>query len=384
MLEHFEEITALYDGQSHLKPNELSPLIGGWVIPEDMRVDDGILFWRWGNFGDPITPDQRTMRMEILDKFLCINDAEDEVILNYAQRWGVLGLCEHGFPFGHELFSEEKIEGFKYGGRIGVCVPKPVQHYNPESLERWRHYSRQMRAIVALATTLRNLKPENIRLPKKFDPKGFRVEKIARDDGSFRSTVHIPSYLPGKPEDWTTLFQDGGSFITGVYDPVKMGQSLLSLVIGEWLYKSDVRPHFLWFGDKSSFELRSDAFAHGLFSILTIQLMLLINGSPDYALCSGCSQPLLLRKGQSRARKSFCKDCGLKASRKESVKRYLQQERENPNREKRKRLTGKQVQAIHRALQKPKPRLVEELAEKYNVSKWAIYKIREGKTHSKQ
>jgi hypothetical protein len=108
--------------------------------------------------------------------------------------------------------------------------------------------------------------------------------------------------------------------------------------------------------------------------------MLLINGSPDYAVCYSCHTPFLLRKGQSANRRAYCKACGTKAARREATKKYYHQERSNTARQKRKRLTPKEVNAIQRALKKNRPGLVKELAKRYGVSEWAIYKIREGKT----
>lgn len=368
----------LYDGKTHLKPRELSTLLGEWAVPRDIKLEDEILFWRWGNFGW-VRPDQRRMRTEVLDGFLRIADAEDRIILNFARQWGILGLCEHGVPFGHQLFPEDW-KGFKFGGRVGICFHKPIRQYNPEPLERWRYYSRQMRAIIALAATVNKVKPNSISIPKNADSAGFHIEKTDKENGT---AIHVPPYLPGDPEDWRTLFQDYGPFSTGTYDPVRMAQTLISLVIERWLVESEVGPRFLWLGEKSIFELRSRVFPHGLFSILTIQIMLLINGAPDYSICYSCHRPFFLRKGQSIGSRVYCKDCGTKAARREATKRYYHQERTNKARQKRKRLTLKQVEAIQRAFRKPRPGLVKELAKKYGVSTWAIYKIREGKTWNK-
>jgi response regulator of citrate/malate metabolism len=63
-----------------------------------------------------------------------------------------------------------------------------------------------------------------------------------------------------------------------------------------------------------------------------------------------------------------------------ATQNYYHQERKAPNRKKRSALTEKQVTSIRRALQKKKPGTIEELAKKFHVSKWTIYKIAEGKS----
>jgi hypothetical protein len=341
------------------------------------------------------------MRREILGGFLELADSDDQAILEYARKWGVLGLCKHGLPAAHRRSPDRKSRMFileKPG-----CTITRKGDWLYESLDRWRYYARLMRSIVSLAVEAGKARVRNEEEFRAAVIAQFQASKAADEvDGKSRiehfriirpkgfgtkrhsafPKVEISAEVPGKVEDWQIVIQDSWDGLTlGIYsvDPVRTARMQLCKAINGFLELSGVVPRVMW-SDEPRFKLAGRAARGFLFPTLAVQLMLLINGSPDYALCSSCSKPILLRKGQSISRRSYCKDCGAKAARREAVKKYYKAERTNPERKKRIRLKAKEVQTIQRLLKKSKPGLVKELAKKYGVSEWAIYKIREGKT----
>ena len=405
MLDYKDNLEQLYNQREwYLKHPDPSPLIETWVVPSSIEIKGSSLAYQLGKYTPVVEPDHATIRREILGGFLQLADADDTAIRDYARRFGVLGLCRHGLPAAHLM----KPFNYRVVVMKNACKIKERDGWLIERLERWRHYARQMRSIIALSAELQKAKAmteQQFRNTLKasfdasraeregqpFDPKILevyvKVIPLNKPDTKrpyFKNKVEVLPEFPGRAEDWQIVLQesdDPGSFM--VIDPVITARQRLSGVINQLLGMTAVRPFFSWTLE-TEFYLRSSlsSYYRGgfLLPILVTQLMLLINGSPDYALCSSCNKPILLRKGQSVSRKSYCKDCGSKAARREAVKKYYKAERTNPERKKRVRLKPKEVQTIQRLLKKSKPGLVKELAKRYGVSEWAIYKIREGKT----
>lgn len=406
MLDYEDQLTNLYrDKETFLKrlPN-LSPLIHGWFAPDKIEIKGNDLIYRVEDNKGLIRPDQKTMRQEVLAGFLRLAEATDEEILEYASKWGVLGLCEHGLPMAHSLKPIQNhhiAESEDFG-----CKRTKKRGWFYEPLDKWRYYSRQVSAIVRLSVDLR----KSTTTDEEYEALMLTVEEFEKaDHKGQKDGLRFPrlfSYMPaehgrtktpvleisprvaGNREDWELVYQD---FETGYhvhdFSGANAGRIAFSSVINRLLGITGVRPYFSWHDLGTDYDialtLQSSLYSGYIFPILAVQLMLLVSGAPDYAICYSCHKPFFLRKGQSIGMRAYCMDCGTKAARREATKKYYHQERTNKARQKRKRLTLKQVEAIQRAFRKPKPGLVKELAKKYGVSTWAIYKIREGKTWNK-
>jgi hypothetical protein len=404
MLDYNNELDKLYNQKEwYLKHSELSSLIEGWPIPSRVEIEGKSLIYNIVKYGERLEPDQATMRREILGGFLELADANDQAILEYARKWGVLGLCKHGLPAAHSQSPDRKLKRFILEKPGCTITRKGDWLYEP--LDRWRYYARQFRSIITLASELhkahaktkeefqaalkafyeaRQAAQEGRPHDKRHLLDGQFKLALSKQTGAKRSStvpkVEISKEIPGKVEDWQIVLQDYfRPYSWGSPDPVIGARGVLCTVINRLLDISGVEPR-VWWARETRFVLSSRVARGFIFPTLAVQLMLLVNGSPDYALCSSCSKPILLRKGQSISRKSYCTDCGPKAARREAVKKYYRAERANPERKKRGRLKAKEVQTIQRLLKKSKPGLVKELAKRYGVSEWAIYKIREGKT----
>jgi len=237
-----------------------------------------------------------------------------------------------------------------------------------------------MRSMIALAVVLYDAKPasEADQIAYATQPQAFAFSMTKESKG--KVTIGGSVKLPGREEDWHRVLQDFPSTSISGRDPVLIGRRVLARAINRWLGITGVRPIFSWHND-FSFVLQGGT-GPFLLPRLTVQLMLEVSRSPDWALCR-CTRVFLLRKGQSKSRRTYCEKCSGKVSQSEANKRFRIAERENPDRNKRKRLTWKERKDIIRDLkQNRKGRrpigFIPMLAKRYGVSASAIYKIDEG------
>jgi hypothetical protein len=342
----------------------LSSLILGWRRPGIVKVEGDSLVYSARSVRTYFNPDEP---FEILQGFLDLEGATSDKIARFARRWGVLGICEHKLPAIHNTGIHTFVDslGWKLIQRYEYrdpCFPTQwSEELCCEPLDEWRFWIQQASIIVRLGAQLHALRPG--------DPKDWQ----------------FMGYEP-------SLFQGfiGGNKIPPMPPPIPLGRILLAQYINDWLAVTGVQPLFFWEQGKHAFYLSSWGIDR-LLAILGVQILLLINRSSGYALCSNCGRPFLLRYRQSTARNVYCDSpgCGLKAAKRVAQKRYLLKERHNPSRDKRPktRLTDKQVKVIRNKCngysghQYP-PGFIKELAENYGVSKSLIYKIAEGEARA--
>jgi hypothetical protein len=235
------------------------------------------------------------------------------------------------------------------------ACPFPNQdgwYYEP--LRKWRDYAEQVSSILKLADECRKEHPN-------------------------ADTLRDKAIWENASREW--LIDNIGGDVSSGDGPIASGRAKLAEIVSHFLRVNDVRPVFEWSKDSVGIRLRSLALGnYFLLPILAVQLMLAVNNSGDMTLCSGCSEPFLLRRGQSLYRNSYCEDCVKKrVSQRKAVSTYNRKERTSPHRKKRVALTKSQVGAIKRTLKQGERGATEALAKKYGVSKWTIYKIGEGK-----
>lgn len=380
------------DGTGTWKRRALSPLMAeGWLAPEEVRTEGSDLLAFYGNDSRNVSPNYREMTEEVLYGLLRLaEEGTEEPFIEYAKKWGMLGLCKHGLPIGHRLTLTRLLPpgapvsaALEPGTAFDGCPVRRKGEWIVEPLSQWRYYARQLKSIVSLAIVLRDTKPltaaEFEELIKR-RPLGTRTDpsitKVPNEDGTI--TFRISERIPGEIDDWKFALEDMGTLILDSADPVNLGRVVISRIVNHWLTITAIRPVCWWAAQTSRFNLQSTVSWNGVLPVVAVRLMLMLSDAPDYAICPKCKSPFYLRAGQtsSDTRKNYCADCGLKAARHEANKRYYKAEREMPRRKRRKRLTANQREAVERALRTSRPGLVKQLAKKYGVSVWAIYKIR--------
>jgi hypothetical protein len=114
-----------------------------------------------------------------LSRFVALSDASAQHIFQFAKRWGLLGLCDHGKPAAHHIEDRDDRERpmlLPYRG----CTPAPA-----ESIERWRIYSR--RFLVFLDVAQRLHRGEVITDTEVWDqigrPHGFASRSLSKLEG---------------------------------------------------------------------------------------------------------------------------------------------------------------------------------------------------------
>jgi uncharacterized Zn finger protein (UPF0148 family) len=225
----------------------------------------------------------------------------------------------------------------------------------------------------------------NAPLAERYEPLAIWRQFASECRAMMRLAFALRNGSEGEGGDWEILRT---GVVDGVENRVGVGKYVLSGCINDWLEISGVRPRFLWMeGKHGEFELSGPGnVGTNILSAISVQLMLLVNGSPDYAVCPECGNPFLLRKGQSKEGRAFCRKCGRKAAQKQAVQKYQRKLRDSQLSDtKRGQLNEKQAQTIKRKLDKYEgrkfpPGFIRQIAEQYGVSVWAIYKIKERKS----
>lgn len=351
------------------KPVAMSPLVNTWITPGKIKIDGNCLAWSDAWRGREVPAEDIA---KLLPAFLELAEVEgDELaaaVLEYAQRWGALGLCHHQLPVSHALRINLSNEiGLLSCGHGCSFIPKDNWYVEP--LERWQFYARQARAVLALAAQLRELKPD----------KTYNARCTARTWEQWKTAlVDFPRLLK-------TISASGS-------DKVWHARMALSWAVNRWLGLAQLRPMIWWSVDEPSFRLQSATtpvpIGCYLFPALATQLTLIVNGSLDLAACSGCSQPFYLRKGQSLSKRSYCEDCGIRVARRDALTRHRERKRNDPDAPPlRKRPTAKQRETIKNARPmrgSTKTEFVEQLCSKYGLSGSTIYKIRQSTEKGKK
>jgi len=76
------------------------PLVDKWPVPPEVRLEGDFLLYA------PLPRDPAKLRFtsrptsRLLLEFVALAEAQADQIEAYAKKWGVLGLCKHGFPAG--------------------------------------------------------------------------------------------------------------------------------------------------------------------------------------------------------------------------------------------------------------------------------------------
>ena len=348
-----------------------------WSIKDAWIEGEYLVAYQGFHEGESVRLTAQTSQT-MLSEFLGLMDASDEIIKNYAQKWGLLGLCiQHSLPFTHAEGCYWKVGTTELYDKEGDSKLSNRRVRTPvyEPLAAWRGFARKASAIINLA---KNLKGDE----------------------------------PGDPNDWATLGEDfilnfpawmiepraGHSEVDRGMTPqltkrerVRVEQGRLGSIVSDWLVMAGTIPRFQWRYARTDLFLSPRISLAPLFNAIIVQIMLFINGTPGWASCANCGRLILLRKGQILSRRAFClgKQCGKKAVNREAARRKRLIDQEFPDREKRKaKLTPAQVKEFKRQVHAAKKReqplrpLISRCAIKYKVSESLLYKIKEGKTRS--
>ena len=233
---------------------------------------------------DPVNP-----TATILNQFVRLGEATEEQVLQYAQRWGVLGICAHGLPYSHNpaVGDPSRDRAACHAMTVNDFVPtkpnEPLQHY--ELIDDWRRFSNASRSLLNIAARLQ--------------------------DGR-----------PGLEQDWQNVVRCN-PLTTAPRIPwwgprVGVDRFQLSAAMNDWLLWGSVRPTMEYERDSWSVKLKG----HGLFGALALYLCLTIGQTGGFAICTSCSRPYIPRRQPNPNRRQYCRECGSKAAQRDAARDY--------------------------------------------------------------
>lgn len=197
--------------------------------------------------GSPASVERRLASRGLLEEFLALEGADAPAFLRFAERYGVLGLCEHGQPFTHnrpdpeawdeciaaltDILSGEHILSREGMELLYEAVPMSCAPESIELLDDWRALVRKARGLVSLASELHQGRPGA--------PDDWRVAGIGRDDvpdSLAGQRARFASVVTATSESWGTRLDFRWEPAWGNGEPdVTVGGRTLAAALGREL-----------------------------------------------------------------------------------------------------------------------------------------------------
>lgn len=258
----------------------------GWVKPNHVKILDGKLHWLmkingWKYGGEHGRPDG-----DFFDRFLRLADASDQEILAYAEEWGVLEICEHGWPASHRRPGTTTPPASLMGRcrPLGYGEKKGKGWWGWEPFGAWRYYARQAIAILNVSAQL-----------------------ISGKSGSLED-LWILSLDPPRDivnwryEEWQLNPQKSNTRSLE-YQRIDVDRR-----VNQWIGGTDVHLYFNWRGQRK--EPAVGVTGHGLFGSLAFQLAAIVGGKSSFAQCDGCATWYKPEKRRPReGERHYCASC---------------------------------------------------------------------------
>jgi hypothetical protein len=242
------------------------------------------LVWTWGEAsgGEPLKADLD--RGDVLWPFVRLASADDEAILAFATRWGVLDLCEeHALPSAHRPNEA----GYDYRQwtdlteRYGTpemelsaaCRPEIWETgWYGERVDLWRAWARHWRSACLLL-------------------------------------IELAAGRAGASENWRDLWdnlQNPGVGRDFARFPIDVQRSALADWVGTWLEQSRVRLDVAW---ERGYRLQLAPSA-GLSGVLAAQFAAVMSSDTGHsARCSRCGEPYGAERKPRSDKKTYCRSC---------------------------------------------------------------------------
>jgi len=229
----------------------------------------------------------------------------DEAIVEYARRWGVLEICDHGLPRTHSA------------GLSMLC--RPLRHDSMdnggwEPLAAWRFFRSQALGLLAISDRLRRgERIEREAWRPLFDEDGPRLAHDRRVDYGDRvdpPQVSSPLDLrtgrigPRPPPLSWVLPPDADVRPVWEYD-LHVQRWAAGLVIQSWLEVGRPEMFASWTGRGASISTG----ARSLFGALAIKVALAASGSFSFSICHECRALFLPIRRAKRGQRSYCDEC---------------------------------------------------------------------------
>jgi hypothetical protein len=281
-----------------------------------------------------------------LDAFIDLADARPEEILEFAQTWGVLGICKDGEPVPHWDEQGRWCHPFGVPPLGGAFDPPDSLAWEP--LRPWYRYARTARGIVGAAARLQRGEPPDDDDWRNVEGGVFSVDPHWLDADLEKQSIDGPNAdAPGQRayrDQVDRRFQQHMAVRRAHPD---VARTELAKAASTWLEHAELVPRLRWDTMAASFvavlappepDFWSGNYGY-LFGVLGIQIAAAVC-SPLYR-CSICHRVYSLedetyrpRRGQRR----FCSiDCAAAAKREANLRSYHKNKQEWRNQRRRKK-----------------------------------------------
>jgi hypothetical protein len=280
--------------------------------------------------------------VKLLGEFLRLAHSTDDQLLKFARKYGPLGLCVHGAPFGHRKKSSNT-RCYEPGRRGGPDKSNPVvrlTELHRESIEGWRRYSNRANGVLTVADKLRQDKRASERdwqwlwdvgsRSGQIDAKkASRVQrlyyggrKVAPAVTEWAMPVSRPRFKAVGKSLLYLLNQCVDNPLAAVVamgrrDTLAAQKEKLAQVVNHWLDECEVGPCINW--SKSDLGVRlglSDPIGRGnrLLIVIVVQLICAVLGKDRLAVCTACAEWYTPHRRPREGEGSFCESCGKRAA----------------------------------------------------------------------
>lgn len=228
-----------------------------------------------------------TPTFAMLSKFVELADANlsNDRVLEFARRWGMLGLCHHGLPRNHDQHRVPYSLGL--GLSLDDDYPCRSGVFEPEPISAWRFWASQAAALMRVMSAL-------------------RADDLGRHEDWEVLWMPGPWVPEGVASEVTDVVQDiRDDLESRVLRAAGAERDLCAGALETWLRLGRVEPR-VSFGSVPRLELRNS----GVFDSLGLLLIFLGGDVTGFAFCHSCRTPLIpVKRLGPRDRAHYCQAC---------------------------------------------------------------------------
>jgi hypothetical protein len=293
------------------------------VRPFVVRIADDHIIWDFTP--DPTERVYPTSDFRLLQAFARLATAPDDSLLRFAQTYGPLGLCKHGFAIGHRDPHNQRC----YDTGIG---PEDLtrRRMGKESIQAWRRYAGRARGIVAVSAELR------------------KQRRATADDWSWL-LQGIPPAHAAQPLEALLTAKRGDAIAANPLVVALAAQKprtlleqrrALSRVVNHWLDESEIGVVLEWSGPGIDLRLgKSNPWGLGSPSplvVIGIQLLRAVLRQESFVWCSECGSLYPPKRAPRAGEQHYCQECGRAAANRIAQRKFRERHSsENPTQRRR-------------------------------------------------
>jgi hypothetical protein len=229
----------------------------------------------------------------------------DRAFVEFARRWGVLEICQHGLPRRHSA------------GLSTLCRPlghESIEDGGWEPMAAWRFFQRQAIVVLSVSDRLRR----NERIDREtwqdlFDEDGPRLAfDRALDFSDPVVSPHTSQPLDlrtGRPAERPPVLSwvlEEDDWDRAVWEcDLGVQRWCAGLVMQSWLEVGRPEMFVDWSGRGASVWVG----ARSLFGVLAMQLAFAASGSLGFAICHECRALFLPTRRAKAGQRTYCAEC---------------------------------------------------------------------------